>query len=162
ITWAEFTIIKVDPGKSPATIDLRFDKAIDNRGLQPKLGATIPGIYRLEGDTLKVFVGEDENDRPKAFPEKAKQGRMTLKRVKEHSGKEDKPAQAQIIKPSGNLITGLVDGGDVEKLSPAHGFIIRQEDLDKLRKAWLLEEKVPKVDFKTDLVVVATSREGPI
>lgn len=71
-------------------------------------------------------------------------------------------AQGQIIKPSRNLITGIVDGEDVEKLSPPNGFLTKKEDFEKLWKAWLLEKKVPEVDFKTDLVVVATSREGPI
>ena len=71
-------------------------------------------------------------------------------------------AQGQTIKPSGILITGLVDGEEVEKLMPPNGFITKKGDFDKLWKAWLLEEKVPDVDFKTSLVVVATSRKGPI
>src|SRR5262249_37431977 len=102
ITWAEFTI-KLDPGKSPPAIDLRLDKAIEIPGLQPKLGATIPGIYRLEGDTLELFVGEDENARPKAFPEKEKQGVVTLRRVKEQKGKEGSPAEKPRPKAEGGV-----------------------------------------------------------
>src|SRR5262245_35971631 len=49
-----------------------------------------------------------------------------------------------------------------KKLSPPNGFITKKEDFDKLWKAWLLDDKVPVVDFKSYLVVVATSREGPI
>jgi len=45
---------------------------------------------------------------------------------------------------------------------PPNGFITKKGDFDKLWKAWLLEEKVPRVDFKTSLIVVATSRKGPI
>jgi hypothetical protein len=71
-------------------------------------------------------------------------------------------AQGQTIKPSRTLITGLVSGEEVEKLMPPNGFITKKDDFDKLWKAWLLEEKVPEVDFKTSLVVVATSRKGPI
>jgi hypothetical protein len=71
-------------------------------------------------------------------------------------------AQGQTIKPSKNLISGIVDGEEVEKLRPPNGFITKKEDFDKLWKAWLLDENVPKVDFTSDLVVVATSREGPI
>ena len=71
-------------------------------------------------------------------------------------------AQAQTIKPSRNLITGLVSGEEVEKLTPPNGFITKKGDFEKLWKAWLLEETVPRVDFKTSLVVVATSRKGPI
>jgi hypothetical protein len=72
------------------------------------------------------------------------------------------PAQGHTIKPSRALITGLVSGEDVEKLTPPNGFITRKGDFDRLWRAWLLEEKVPQVDFKTSLVVVATSRKGPI
>jgi hypothetical protein len=71
-------------------------------------------------------------------------------------------AQGQTFKPSKTLITGVVDGDGVEKLRPPNGFITKQEDFDKLWKAWLLEGKAPEVDFKTDVVVLATSREGPI
>ena len=71
-------------------------------------------------------------------------------------------AQGQTIKPSRTLITGLVAGEEVEKLTPPNGFITKKGDFDKLWKAWLLEEKVPRVDFKTSLIVVATSRKGPI
>ena len=71
-------------------------------------------------------------------------------------------AQGQTIKPSRILITGLVSGEEVEKLTPPNGFITKKDDFDKLWKAWLLEDKVPGVDFKTSLVVVATSRKGPI
>ena len=71
-------------------------------------------------------------------------------------------AQGQTIKPSRNLITGLVAGEEVEKLTPPNGFITKKGDFDKLWKAWLLGEKVPRVDFKTSQVVVAPSRKGPI
>jgi len=71
-------------------------------------------------------------------------------------------AQGQTIKPSRILITGLVSGEEVEKLTPPNSFITKKDDFDKLWKAWLLEDKVPGVDFKTSLVVVATSRKGPI
>src|SRR5262245_23870212 len=71
-------------------------------------------------------------------------------------------AQGQTIKSSRTLITGLVDGEEVEKPTPPNGFITKKGEFGKLWKAWLLEEKVADVDFKTSLVVVATSRKGPI
>jgi hypothetical protein len=71
-------------------------------------------------------------------------------------------AHGQTITPSRILITGLVSGEEVEKLTPPNGVITKKDDLDKLWKAWLLEDKAPEVDFETNLVVVATSRKGPI
>ena len=39
---------------------------------------------------------------------------------------------------------------------------MKKDEFDKLWKAWLLVGQVPEVDFKTSLIVVATSRKGPI
>ena len=72
------------------------------------------------------------------------------------------PAAGKTVKPTKVLITGLVDGEGLDRLIPAGGFITRKEDFEKLWQAWLLECQVPAVDFKTSLVVVATSRDGPI
>ena len=66
------------------------------------------------------------------------------------------------VLPSRNLITGLVDGAEAERLRPASGVLTSQEEFDKLWEGWLFEAKAPKVDFKTGVVVVAASREGPI
>src|SRR5262245_20959861 len=82
--------------------------------------------------------------------------------VEGKKGKDDQAAQAKSIKPSKNLITGVVDGKEEEKLSPPNGFITKKEDFDQLWKVWLLDDKAPEVDFETRLVVVATSRKGPI
>jgi hypothetical protein len=71
-------------------------------------------------------------------------------------------AQERVIKPTKDLIAGLIDGAEEEKLSPPNGFIAKKEDFDKLWKTWLLDDKVPAVDFKNHLVVVASSRDGPI
>jgi RNA polymerase sigma factor (sigma-70 family) len=81
---ADMTILKVDPTKSPPTIDIRLDKRVpfllwgareDPEANKPH---NLPGIYHLEGDTLKLFFAEE---RPRDFPEKEKQGVVTLKRA---------------------------------------------------------------------------------
>jgi RNA polymerase sigma factor (sigma-70 family) len=116
ITWAEFTILKVGTGKSPATIDLRLDKAIEVQGLKPKTGATLPGIYSLKGDTLKLFL--DEEARPKAFPDKEKQGVVTLKRVG-RAGKKGAPKpkpQGKVEPPGAPLAAVLKANKDTYKL----------------------------------------------
>ncbi len=68
----------------------------------------------------------------------------------------------QVVKPTKNLITGLVDGEGLDQLIPPAHFITEKEDFEKLWKAWLLDCQAPAVDFKTDLVLIATSTEGPI
>jgi uncharacterized protein (TIGR03067 family) len=96
LTLFECTILKVDPDKAPATIDLRPDTAINSR--QAEKGTMLPGIYSLEGDTLKLLFGPDP--RPEAFKEK--QGVMTLTRVAQPKGKDqptEKPAPKQEAAP---------------------------------------------------------------
>ena len=50
---------KLDPSKSPKTIDVSVTKGIDK-------GATIRGIYEINGDTLKVCF-DREGKRPTEF-----------------------------------------------------------------------------------------------
>ena len=59
------------------------------------------GIYSLEGDTLKLLLGEDA--RPKAFPQKEKQGVVTLKREKPKGKDDPKPPKGKADKPKGKV-----------------------------------------------------------
>jgi RNA polymerase sigma factor (sigma-70 family) len=90
-----------------------------------------------------------------------KDAKNALKHTKGEEG-NNRPLQARIIKPSKTLNTGHIDDPEAEKLSPPNGFVAKKEDFERLWKVWLLEEKVPEVDFQKNLVVVATSREGII
>src|SRR5262249_58051422 len=68
---AEFTI---DPGKKPATIDIR-----------PKgEKVVVQGIYQLDGDELSLCFGLEGKDRPAAFESKKKSGTglLVLRRKK--------------------------------------------------------------------------------
>jgi uncharacterized protein (TIGR03067 family) len=64
---------KIDPSTKPKSIDLT--------GF-PVPGKTFKGIYELDGDMLKICIGE--TDRPKEFASKAesKTGLLMLKKVK--------------------------------------------------------------------------------
>ena len=57
----------IDPKKTPATIDL-----VPGKGRYE--GKTLPGIYKLEGDTLTIAFAEPGKDRPTAFESKAGSG----------------------------------------------------------------------------------------
>jgi uncharacterized protein (TIGR03067 family) len=73
----EFTI-KIDPAKTPKTIDTT---ALDGT----YKGQTNPGIYQLDGDTLKLCLpNKTTKDRPKEFAsaEDSYLAVMTLKKAK--------------------------------------------------------------------------------
>ena len=62
----------IDPAKKPKVIDLSAGKEM------------IPGIYELDGDTLKICFAEDSKDRPTEFATKEdnRNRLMVLKRQK--------------------------------------------------------------------------------
>ncbi len=70
-------LLKIDPTKSPKTFN-----AIVMRG--PQKGDALLGIYTLDGDTLKVCMNLEGDERPKDFSALEKSGRalMTCKRVR--------------------------------------------------------------------------------
>jgi uncharacterized protein (TIGR03067 family) len=70
-------MLKIDPTKSPKTFN-----AVVMRG--PQKGDALLGIYTLEGDTLKVCLSLDGDERPKEFsaPEKSGRALMTCKRIR--------------------------------------------------------------------------------
>ena len=74
------------------------------------------------------------------------------------------PARAgDEIKPAKQLISGYIDGdATLMEMSPPGGFITDKDELARLWKRWLLDEKAPAVDFGKYLVVVAVSKDGPI
>jgi uncharacterized protein (TIGR03067 family) len=53
----------VDASKTPATIDMK-------PGSGQYKGKTLPGIYKLEGETLTIAFAEPGKDRPTAFESK--------------------------------------------------------------------------------------------
>jgi uncharacterized protein (TIGR03067 family) len=64
----------IDPAKKPKQIDLTHP--------EKKVG-TLPGIYSLEGDTLRICYGFDKEHRPDDFVSTAKNGRVLIVLKKE-------------------------------------------------------------------------------
>jgi hypothetical protein len=57
---------------------------------------------------------------------------------------------------------GSIDDVKLQKEAPKSGYISNQKDFAKLWKAWKLGDKVPKVDFKKELVMLATSNGSSV
>jgi uncharacterized protein (TIGR03067 family) len=72
---------KLDENKKPKTIDIT---AGGRDGSGKKTDDVLPGIYELDGDTLKICLGLPGKDRPKELSAKegAKQRLYTFKREK--------------------------------------------------------------------------------
>ena len=70
-------VLKIDPGKSPKTIDLTVSDGADK-------GKTVPGIYHFEEDSLKICVSNTGYKRPTEFSSNSVNGHIliTFKRVK--------------------------------------------------------------------------------
>jgi uncharacterized protein (TIGR03067 family) len=69
--------LKFDPSKSPKTVNAMIEK-----GKQE--GDIFPGIYELDGDTLKICFNTEGDERPKEFKTGPKSGLtlMVCKRIK--------------------------------------------------------------------------------
>jgi uncharacterized protein (TIGR03067 family) len=69
--------IKLDPSKSPKTIDITYDDG-------PDKGKVLQGIYELNGDGLKLCLSKPGKERPTQFVSKENSGLvlMVLKRDK--------------------------------------------------------------------------------
>jgi uncharacterized protein (TIGR03067 family) len=59
---AEYTV-KLDEKQKPRAMDMTITDGDDK-------GKVAPGIYNLEGDTLKIAMDEEFKNRPKSFDEK--------------------------------------------------------------------------------------------
>lgn len=55
---------------------------------------------------------------------------------------------------------GRVTNGQLQNLTPEHGFIADADALETIWKEWNPAEKLPEVDFKKDLLIVVTAM-GP-
>lgn len=62
---------------------------------------------------------------------------------------------ATAVEPSARW-SGMLEDVALRKQAPAAGFVADAKSFEKLWKAWRPSEKVPKVDFATDFVLVGT------
>ena len=73
-------LLKLDSRQSPRAVDLRVEYLAPGGPKGLRKGQTIPAIYSLKGETLRVFANLDGKERPKAPPNKAGAGVITLRR----------------------------------------------------------------------------------
>jgi hypothetical protein len=66
-------------------------------------------------------------------------------------------AQPKAVKPTAEFKGAVEDVGLLKQI-PAGNFIANEKDLEKLWTAWKVSDKMPKVDFTKDVVVIATTR----
>jgi hypothetical protein len=66
-------------------------------------------------------------------------------------------AQPKAVKPSAEFKGAVADVALLKEI-PAGHFIANEKDLEKLWTAWKIGDKMPKVDFTKDIVVIATTR----
>jgi hypothetical protein len=70
---------------------------------------------------------------------------------------EDK---GKVIKPEREWVE-VINDEKLSKESPKDGIIVDAKAFEKLWKAWRKDEKVPKIDFDKNLVVITLSLGGP-
>ena len=66
-------------------------------------------------------------------------------------------AQAKAVKPTAEFRGAVADVGLIKEAPPG-GVITSEKELQKLWTAWKVGDKMPRVDFTKDLVVLATTR----
>jgi uncharacterized protein (TIGR03067 family) len=113
--------LKIDPSKSPKTINTIVEKGV-------REGDILPGIYHLDGDTLKICLNKDGEGRPKEFKTEPKSGLtlMVCKRV------QSKPAEGDLtgayravsIDAAGNKISY---DANIERIGDAYLVVYRAQ-----------------------------------
>ena len=68
-------------------------------------------------------------------------------------------AESKALVPNKNW-TGLVKDDTLKALAPKDGYILDAKEFEKLWKAWRKDDKVPAIDFATEVVIV-TLATGP-
>jgi len=102
--------VSVDPSADPHAIDFNVEK-----GPKDSKGKTALGIYKLEGSTLTICLGEKDNVRPKKFKaEKGESILFELKRRNSGSPDEDPAMKTAVAQHDFSGMYGTWKGKDPE------------------------------------------------
>jgi uncharacterized protein (TIGR03067 family) len=137
--------LRVDPKAAPKQITATRGKGED--------GEKRLGIYELDGDTLKVAFGS-EGKRPKKFGDGESQAIVLTRNKAAKVPDLTKPSETE-IKPTASWL-GQIGDAKLEKQCPERPVTTKAE-FEKLWKALRGAEKLPKVDFAKEFVLVRTS-----
>jgi uncharacterized protein (TIGR03067 family) len=149
--------------------DELYDIALDPKASPRQITATRlgrddrearPGIYELDGDTLKIAFGSGpDGGRPKGFADADAQV-LTLARKKGAKvpdlSKADKDPKETAVEPTAKWFGQVADKA-VAKACPEKP-VTTAAAFEKAWKALRGDEAVPKVDFAKEFVLVRTSQ----
>jgi uncharacterized protein (TIGR03067 family) len=138
----------VDPKATPKKITLKLGKGKDR--------ITRLGAYELDEDTLKIAVGPpDKKEAPKTVTDEDSETLVLTRDKAAKVPKLDQPEGEDVRIDATAQWAGEVRDAEVEKKCPSAP-VTTQAEFEKVWKVLRADEKLPKVDFSKEFVLIKT------